>query len=139
MTPGKITAIFALATDNFVRISGQPSDDDITTILLATKPLLHKLDYNDYGTHNLVGLIEPANTYTTTWGAAFSIPARPDAYDMNIQDDATPAVRNRMEAAHKLLLHNYATYLAAERGVTKFIQDVVNETFYKDLEDPVSF
>ena len=44
-----------------------------------------------------------------------------------------------MEAAHKLLLHDYATYLAAERGVAKFIRDVVDETFYKDLEDPVSF
>ena len=63
MTPDEITAIFALATDNFARISGQPSDDDITAILLATKPLLHELDYDDYGTHNLVGLIEPANTY----------------------------------------------------------------------------
>jgi len=38
MTPDKITTIFALATDNFIRISGQPSDDDITAILLATKP-----------------------------------------------------------------------------------------------------
>ena len=139
MTPDEITAIFALATDNFAHISGQPSDDDLTAILLATKPLLHELDYDDYGTHNLVGLIEPSNTYTATWGDAFPIPARPDAYDTNIQDDATPVVRNRMEAAHKLLLHDYATYLAAERGVAKFIRDVVDETFYKDLEDPVSF
>jgi hypothetical protein len=44
-----------------------------------------------------------------------------------------------MEAVHKLLLHDYATYLAAEKGVAKFIRDVVDETFYKDLEDPVSF
>jgi hypothetical protein len=44
-----------------------------------------------------------------------------------------------MEAAHKLLFHDYATYLAAERGVTKFIRDVVDKTFYKDLEDLVSF
>ena len=139
MTPDEITAIFALATDNFIRISGQPSDDDITAILLATKPLLHELDYDNYGTHNLVGLVEPDNTYTATWGSAFPIPARPDAYDTNIQDDATPVVQNRMEAAHKLILHDYATYLAAERGVAKFIRDVVDETFYKDLEDPVSF
>ncbi len=104
MTPDEITAIFVLATDNFARIAGQPSDDDITTILLATKPLLHELDYDDYGTHNLVGLVKPANTYTATWGDAFPIPPRPDAYDKNIQDDATPVVHNRMEAAHNLLL-----------------------------------
>ncbi len=78
MTPNEITAIFALATDRFTRISGQPSDDDITAILLATKPLLHELDYDDYGTHNLAGLVEPAITYAATWGAAFPIPARPD-------------------------------------------------------------
>ena len=47
MTPDEITAIFALTTDNFTHISGQPSDDDINAILLATKPLLHELDYDD--------------------------------------------------------------------------------------------
>jgi hypothetical protein len=44
-----------------------------------------------------------------------------------------------MEAAHKLLLSDYATFLAAKKGVAKFIRNVVDETFYKDLEDPVTF
>jgi hypothetical protein len=96
MTLDKITTIFAPATDNFVCISGRPSDDDITAIPLALKPLLHKLDYDKYGTHNLVGLIEPTNTYTTTWGAAFHIPTPPDAYNKKILDDATHVIRNCM-------------------------------------------
>ncbi len=137
--PNKITAIFALATDNFACISGQPLDDDITAISLATKPLLKDLNYNKFGQHNLVGLVKPAATYTVTWGAIFPIPKRPAAYNSKIKDDATQVVRNQMEAAHKLLLNDYYTFVAAKKGVAKFIRDVVNETFYKDLEDPISF
>ena len=138
-TPDEITAIFALASENFSRISGQPSDDDINDILLVVKPLLHDIDYDVAGTQNLVGLVDNVTTYTATWGQAWTNPARPPAYDPNIAEDVSRVVQNRMEAAHNILIADHAIFLAAEKGVAKFIRDAVDETFIKDLEHPVTF
>jgi hypothetical protein len=138
-TPDEITALFALASESFTRISGQPSDDDLNEILLVVKPILHNIDYDMDGPNNLIGLVEDATAYTTTWGQAWADPARPAAYDTNIKEDATRVVQNRMEAAHRVLIKDHAIYLAAEKAVAKFIRDAVEETYYKDLEDIVTF
>jgi len=37
--------------------------------------------------------------------------------------------------AHKACLDDYASYEAAERGVAKFLRDVVDEIWYNDLKD----
>ncbi len=60
-------------------------------------------------------------------------------YDDTIADDATTVVRVRAEAAHKSRLDNFASYEAAERGVAKFLPDVVNEIWYNDLKDAYLF
>ena len=39
------------------------------------------------------------------------------------------------EAAHKARLDDYASYEAAERGVAKFLRDVVDDIWYNDLKD----
>ena len=88
-TADKIAAIFAVATDNFTLISGQPTDDDINTMEKALLPLLHDIDYNMYGPQNLIGIIEPPIIFTVTWGQAFVCPPRPTAYDLNILDNVT--------------------------------------------------
>jgi hypothetical protein len=44
-----------------------------------------------------------------------------------------------MEAAHRVLIADHAIYLAAEKAVAKFIRDAVEETYFKDLEDIVTF
>ena len=138
-TPDEITALFALASESFTCISGQPSDDDLNEILLVVRPLLHNIDYDMDGPDNLVGLVDNDTAYTTTWGQAWANPARPAAYDTNIAEDATRVVQNRMEAAHRVLIKDHAIYLAAEKAVAKFIRDAVEETFIKDLEDIVTF
>ena len=138
-TPDEITALFALASESFSRISGQPSDDDLTEILLVVRPLLHNIEFDMAGPQNLVGLVDRTNAYTTTWGQPWANPARPAAYDPNIDEDATQVVQNRMEAAHRVLIKDHAIYLAAEKAVAKFIRDAVEETYYKDLEDIVTF
>ena len=134
-TPDEITALFALASESFTCISGQPSDDDLNEILLVVRPLLHNIEYDMDGPDNLVGLVDNDTAYTTTWGQAWANPARPAAYDTNIAEDATRVVQNRMEAAHRVLIKDHAIYLA----VAKFIRDAVEETYYKDLEDIVTF
>ena len=54
--PDEIASIFALASKNFTRIPGQPSDDALNDILLVIKPLLHNIEYDMAGPQNLVGL-----------------------------------------------------------------------------------
>ena len=139
MTPDEISAIFAAATNDFAAIVGQPTDDDINALERALLPLLHDVDYDMYGTQNLVGIIEPTITYTLTWGQQFVRPPRPTPYDLTIANDATPVVRNRSEAAHTLLLNDYYSYVAAEKGAAKLIRDSVAETYYKDLEHATTF
>ena len=56
-----------------------------------------------------------------------------------MQDNATLAVRNRMEATHTLLLQDYYSYVAAEKCAAKFIHDSVDKTYYKDLEHATTF
>ena len=92
MTPEEITALFAMAAASFPPIEGQPTDDDLTAMRDVLYPLLLGISYNEAGSHNLIGLIEPTASYTATWGAAFPIPDRPPAYPP-IPDNATAVVR----------------------------------------------
>jgi hypothetical protein len=48
-------------------------------------------------------------------------------------------MRNRMEAAHRTLINDYNTYLAAKKDLSLFIQTVVDEVWYKDLRHPMTF
>jgi hypothetical protein len=69
------------------------------------------------------------------WQQKFVCPQRLPLYDDTIANDATTVVRVHSEAAHKSRLDDYASYEAAERGVAKFLRDVVDEIWYNDLED----
>ena len=132
MTPEEITTLFATAATTFQPIAGQPTDDDLTAFCDVLYPLLLDIPYDMDGTHNLIGLIEPTPSYTTTWGKAFPIPPRPPAYPA-IADDASAVVRARREAEHAILVKDYASYDAAERAAAKFIHDAVDEIWYCDL------
>ena len=138
MTPEEITALFATAATTFETIVGQPTDDDLTALRDVLYPLLLDIPYDEDGTHNLIGLIEPPASYTTTWGAPFPRPNRPPAYPA-IDDDASAVVRARREALHAILVKDYAAYEAAERATAKFIRDAVDEIWYRDLRHARSF
>ena len=75
MSPEEITASFSAATASFQPIVGQPTDDDLTALREVLYPLLLEIPYNEPGSHNLIGLIEPTMSYAATWGAAFPVPA----------------------------------------------------------------
>lgn len=138
MTPEEITALFATAAATFQSVDGQPSDDDITNLRETLYPLLLDIPYDEGGTHNLIGILEPPTAYAARWGAVFPIPVRPPTYPA-IPDDATPVVRARREAEHAVRVKDYAAYEAAERAVAKFIRDAVNEIWYRDLRHARSF
>jgi hypothetical protein len=44
-----------------------------------------------------------------------------------------------MEAAHTTVVSYFETYTAAEKGVSAFIQVVVNKTWIKPLRHPITF
>ncbi len=113
MTPEEITTLFTTTAASFQPIVGQPTDDDLTAIRDLLYPLLLDIPYDEAGTHNLIGLIEPTTTYTATWGNPFPIPPRPPTYPA-VPDDATAVVRARREAEHAILVRDFATYEAAE-------------------------
>jgi hypothetical protein len=138
MTPEEITTLFTTTAASFQPIVGQPTDDDLTAIRDLLYPLLLDIPYDEAGTHNLIGLIEPTTTYTATWGNPFPIPPRPPTYPA-VPDDATAVVRARREAEHAILVRDFATYEAAEWATAKFLRDAIDEIWYRDLRHARSF
>ena len=136
--------LFATASKEFTPIVGKPTDDDIFNITKVLYPLLHNLKYNEFIVagaieHNLVGLLQLTAIYTAARGAAFAHPVNPGPYNLTIPDDATPVVRNRMEAAHRVLVDDFNTFGSAEDGIKAFIIANVDETWIKPLRDPMSY
>jgi len=66
-------------------------------------------------------------------------PSHPPLYNKNITDNATTVVHVHAEAAHKSRINDYASYKVAERGVAKFLRNVVDEIWYNDLKDADTF
>ena len=138
------TLLFTTAAGNHPPIIGQPTDDDLFALQKKLYPLLHNLKYDEVvvpgvNNHNLIGLAQNAATYTAARGAPFPRPANPGPYDMTIPEDATPVVRNRMEAAHTVRIHDFNTYEAAEEGIKTVIYATVEDTWIKALCDAVTF
>ena len=67
------------------------------------------------------------------------VPAVFTVYDTTIKILAAKTVVKRAELAHKVKRSDRALYDAAETGCVNFIMSVVDETWYKELEDPDTF
>ena len=65
----------------------------------------------------------------------FTEPTRGGAYDAKIYDDTTAVVRARSEAAHKANRAYHATYEMVRRETTKFILDVLPDTWVREFRD----
>ncbi len=118
MMPEEITALLATAATTIQTIASQPMDDDLTVIRNILYHLLLDIPYDKDGMHNLIGLIEPTASYTTTWGAAFPQPNCLPAY-LAIPDDASDVVRAHCAAEHAILVKDYVAYNAVERVTEK--------------------
>ncbi len=90
------------------------------------------------GMHNLIGIIKPTASYTTTWGNPFPIPPHPPAYPA-ITDDASAIICAWYEAEHALLVRDYASYDMADWAATKFICHATDENWYRDRSHAHSF
>ncbi len=139
-----IEKLLKKAAESHPRINGQPTDDDIFKMTEVLYPILHNTNYDmitiaGQVNHNLIDLIQHDVSYTATWTAPFPRPVRPAPYDPNIPDAATPVVRNRMEAAHATVISDFKTYTAAKKGVSAFIQAVIDKMWIKPLHHPITF
>ncbi len=137
MTPDAITRLFKEAYDTFPPLGGKPTDDDLLAIQRILLPLLMVIPYDQLeGIHSLVAIFTEAAKYEADHGnKKFARPQHLPLYDDTIANNATTAIRVCSEAAHKSRLDDYASYEAAEHGVTKFLCNVANEIWYNDLED----
>jgi hypothetical protein len=137
MTPDAITRLFKEANDTFPPLEGKPTDDDVLPIRRTLLPLLMVIPYDQLGgIHSLVAILTEAAKYEANHGNKKIVrPQHLPLYDDTIVNDATTVVRVCSEAAHKSHLNDYASYEVAERGVAKFLRDVVDKIWYNDLED----
>jgi hypothetical protein len=128
-------------THSFPPIEGKPTDDDLLAIREAILPLLMVIPYDLLtGVHSLTAILMEAGKYEAYHGNhTFMRPSHLPLYDPTIDNNATTVVRIRAEAAHKSRLADYTAYEAAKRGVAKFLCDVINEVWYKDLKDAKIF
>ena len=136
MTPDEIVAKFAAALDHFEPILDQPLDTNLTRLREAVAPLLLQIPYNETGgTHYLIGIIWSKSAYLKRYGKAFSEPKRVGAYDLEIDNDDTAVVRERLEAAHKARRADRATFETARQETTQFVLTVVADTWERELRD----
>ena len=141
MTPEAITLLLKEATESFTVLEGKPSDDDILSIRETLLPLLMDIPFDLVGgIHSLTGLITETATYEADHGnTAFVRPTHLPLYDSTILDNATTVQRVKLKTAHKALVDDYASYNTAERGVVRFLREVVDNLWINDLKDADTF
>jgi hypothetical protein len=140
MMPNTITRLFKEAHDSLPPLKGKPSDDDLLAIRETLLPLLMVIPYNQLnGVLSLTAILTEAVKYEADHGAKLVCPTRLPLYNKTIADNATTVICVRVEATHKSHLNDYASYKAAEQGMSKFLRDVVNEIWYNDLKNADTF
>ena len=90
--------------------------------------------------HNLSRVILPAERYEQIYkNGAYVIPPVIPLYDDNIDKDDTRLEINRAEGKHKARRNYRQLYETADNACCSFIMAVVDETWYKELEEPDTF
>ena len=132
MSPEEIVAKFAEALELFEPIEGQPSIQNFTEIAEVLTQLLLQIPFDETeGKDNLVGIINSATTYRSRYGQVFVVPKRVSAYNKTIADDATAAVRAKMEAKHRARRLDRSTWETARQDTVHFILCVVEYTWVR--------
>ena len=140
MTSEEVLSLLKEAADAFTAISGKPADNDLTRVDKVIYLLLLSVPYNQVkDKHNLRGIITPTASYSKTYGSPFPIPNRPAPYSTSIKKDATNGKRRGAEAVHKGIQEDFHLYSAGERRTKAFLMANVDETWYRELEDPETY
>ena len=129
------------ATEMFIVIVDRLTDNDLIKIRKLLVPVLMKTTYDELTLqHNLSGVILPAESYEQIYkNGAYAIPYVIPLYDDNIDKDATRLEINCAEGKHESRRNDRQLYETANNACRSFIMTVVDETWYKELEDPNTF
>ena len=91
-------------------------------------------------THNLSGVIITTERYEHIYKKwSYLIPPVIALYDDKIEKDATRTEVHRAEGKHEAKKNDRALYKTADTSCKNFIMEVVDETWYKEIEDPDTF
>ena len=91
-------------------------------------------------THNLLGVILPSERYKELYSnGAYVILTVIALYDDAIDIYATRTEVHRAKGKYKAKINYRALYETADKECKNFIMDVVDETCYKEIEDPDTF
>ena len=139
--PSDITLALHKTTEGFTAILNRPTDNDIINIRQLLLPVLMKTNYDELTlTRNLSGVILPTKRYDHIYsnGACLIPPVIALYYD-TIYKDATKTEVHRAKVKHEANRNDRALYKTADTSCKNFIMEVVNETWYKELEDSDTF
>ena len=86
-------------------------------------------------THNLWGIIDPADMYLAIQNASFAVPTRRLLFNTTLPKDSPNIVLQKPEVEHTAR-HNYCSlYDASKNGVIDLSCTTINKTWYQDLKD----
>ena len=91
-------------------------------------------------THNTSGVILPTERYKHIYSKGdYLIPPVIALYYDTIDKDATRTEVHRAEGKYEAKRNDCALYETTDTSCKNFIMEVVDKTWYKDLEDPDTF
>ena len=141
MKTTEIQATFAALLESFEPIIGQPTDADLTRLEFSTLSVLAPISFDEeLGIHNLMGLLLSRTDYSTRHNNEDfpDYSQRPPIYDDNIDADATAGVRAKAEAQHQAKLNDWRVYDCAQRELRAFIVASIEDTWIRELRDPIT-
>ena len=139
--PADLTLALQKATEGFTATVDRPTDKDLINIRQLLLPVLMKTKYDELTlTHNLLGVIMSSKRYGQIYKKeAYLIPPVIALYNDKIDKYATRTEVHRAEGKHKARINESQLYKTANNSCQKWIMAVVDETWYKEIEDPDTF
>ena len=139
--PANLTLALQKATEGFTEIVDRPMNKNLIKILQLLLPVLMKTKYDKLTlTHNLSGVILPSERYEHIYKKwAYLIPPVIALYDDTIDKGDTRTEVHRVEGKHEARRNDRQLYETADNACRNFIMAVVDEAWYKELEDPYTF
>ena len=139
--PADLILALQKAAAGFTEIVDLPTDNDIINIWQLLLPVLMKTKYDDLTlTHNLSGVIIPTERYDQIYlDGDYLILQVITLYDDTIYKYAKRTEVHWAEGKHEVKRNERSLYKTANNSCKNFILEVVNDTWYKELEDPDTF
>ena len=140
MTPEAITLLLKEATEAFTVIEGKPSDDDIRHLRnppssphgyplrpSRRNPFSHRSHHRD------------CNLQSRPWQRRVRETYPPPTLGFYYSGQRYYSPEGEARNSSQSPRHNYASYEAAERGLARFLREVVDDLWINDLKNADTF